>query len=271
MHALAAALTLVGAAGLAFALSGLLAGPSTEAAGDDPMLFSVGDVPAPLEAQSTPGSAFGAPALPEGVNNQEIAGAGAGDFTRGRLHNTATPTPSPVPTAGSSQNGVRESQQSIAFEPTDIRIPKIDVAAKIVPVGTTSDGAMEAPQRYSEIGWWSPGARPGDLGRSVLAGHVDSPWGAAVFVNLDELEPGDEIIVGNGLAELRFIVRGAAVYRADAAPVEQIFGRSSERELVLITCGGWFDRSTASYLHRHVVFAVLADDSAESPGAHAGS
>ncbi len=268
VHALAAALTLVGAAGLVFVAFSLLSGPATEAASDDPLLFSVGDVPKPVGtpsengASAQPGDEL--PQVPDAASQptaaNDIDASPDGSFNKGGdvQLNEPLATPLPAPTAGTSQSGVR-SNQAQGFEPTDIRIPAIDLAARVVPVGTTSYGAMEAPRRYSEIGWWSPGARPGDSGRAVMAGHVDSPWGAAVFINLDKLEPGDEIIVGNGLEELRFVVRGAAVYRADAAPVEDIFGPSSEQELVLITCGGWFDRNTASYLHRRVIFAVLAD------------
>lgn len=272
MHALAAALTLVGAAGLGFVLVGTLSGPSTEASSDDPVLYSIGDVPSPVATpagDSSPDSNPNAPQVPDasqaGVDPDAVAN-GDGDFTKGRLRAPAEAEPTPVPQTGTSKGGVRTAPSSVAFEPTDILIPKLDLSASIVPVGTNEAGEMESPRDYSEIGWWSPGARAGDNGRAVLAGHVDSPWGPAVFIDLHELQPGDEIIVGNGLAELRFIVRGAAVYRADAAPVEQIFGPSSEQELVLITCGGWFDRSTASYLHRRVVFAVLAEDSVTTPG-----
>lgn len=110
------------------------------------------------------------------------------------------------------------------------------------------------------MGWWQFGAAPGDYGRAVLAGHVDSPTDKAVFYGIDRLVPGDEIFVGNqeGGPELRFIVSGAALYHVDHAPVDQIFGPSSQRELVLITCGGSFDHDSGQYLYRRVVFAKLA-------------
>jgi LPXTG-site transpeptidase (sortase) family protein len=266
LHLLAAALTIVGVAGLVYALAGLLAEPELGTASDDPVIFSIGDVPEPIGVvpEATPDPNATVPALPE--RSDTTASDAADDSTVNAPPKTPArqdPDSGPI-SFGDSANGLR-SRTSFAMEPTDIHIPKIDVRASIVQVGTTEDGAMESPLLYSDVGWWSLGVQPGEAGRAVLAGHVDSPWGPAVFVRLDELAPGDEILIGNGLAELRYIVRGAAVYRADAAPVESIFGPSTERELVLITCGGRFDRSTASYLHRRVVFAVLADDS--SPNA----
>ncbi len=269
VHLLAATLTLVGVAGVLYALVRLLVSPAAGAASTDPLLFSIGDVPAPLAVPSPfagdPGRIRPDNQSGSGDPDTPLATKQPGGSTPEVDSAAEIAIPTPVPTTGATSNGTRQSSPQ-GIEPTDISIPKIDVHAKIVQVGTTSSGAMDTPERYADVGWWSLGAEPGETGRAVLAGHVDSPWGAAVFIRLDELEPGDEIIVGDGLSELHYVVRGAAVYRADAAPVEDIFGPSTERELILITCGGWFDRSSASYLHRRVVFAVLADEDVEQTG-----
>ena len=263
IHLLAAALTIVGVAGLGFALFDLFSEPSPGAASDEPLVFSVGDVPAPVGVVPVeePPVEEDVPDLPE--RRDQPFSTGEGEITRGPDpgavdENAGSPDPADT-TSSQAKTGIREPE-STGIEPSRIQIPKINVDAQIVQVGTTAAGAMEAPSRYSEVGWWSLGAQPGQTGRAVLAGHVDSPWGAAVFIRLEDLEPGDEILVSDGASELRYVVRGVAVYRADAAPVEDIFGPSVERELILITCGGWFDRSTASYLHRRVIFAVLSDD-----------
>ncbi|CAN5613993.1 hypothetical protein BH23CHL2_BH23CHL2_17950 [soil metagenome] len=269
-HILAAALLIVGAAGLVFAGTGLRASPNTSASSDDALVKSIGTVPLPLEI--TPVEPAAEMLNRPDRTDQDVASFDGnsydGKLTTGRDADLSdiVPPPSPIPTPpeGGTAGGTRQESAS-GINPVVLRIPKIGVDAAIVHVGTTSSGAMEAPSRYLDVGWWSPGAQPGERGRAVLAGHVDSPWGPSVFINLDELVLGDEIIVGNGESELRYIVRGSAVYRTDAAPVEQIFGPSVERELVLITCGGWFDRRTASYLHRRVIFAVLAEDDLNPP------
>lgn len=145
--------------------------------------------------------------------------------------------------------------------PSSIMIPSIGVDARVTPIATTETGAMEAPEVYSEVGWYRLGVAPGEVGRAVLAGHVDSRSGPAVFYRLRDLKPGDviEISVGVDRHTLRFVVRESARYPEDGAPLDQIFGASDRPELVLITCDGAFDRSRGSYDHRLVVFADLLD------------
>ncbi len=166
----------------------------------------------------------------------------------------------PEPALGGGARSSTGRQAARAAAPVSIRIPRIDAGASIVPVGFNDRGEMAAPDDFQEVAWWQYGASPGEFGRAVLAGHIDSPTGPAVFYDLDELAPGDEIfVVGEaGSPEMRFIVSGAALYRAEDAPLNHIFGSSTKRELILITCGGTFNRSTGEYLYRRVVFAMLA-------------
>ncbi len=243
---IAAALILMGAAGLLFASYDLISARSN-AKSNQQLLFSVGAVPAPIGATPTTEPTIS----PTDPTIAKTLGPASDPLADEAL--TATP----VPRTGSSASGNRTARER-GFDPTTLIIPKIDLHTAVISVGTTASGEMEAPGSYWEAGWWSPGAQPGDVGKAVIAGHIDSPSGPAIFVKLDQLSPGDEIFVRNDTRELRYIVRGAAVYRVDAAPLEAIFGPSTEQELILITCGGTFDRASASYLHRRVVFAVLA-------------
>ena len=88
-------------------------------------------------------------------------------------------------------------QQPCRPVPTYVRIPRIDLNAPIVPVGFNERDEMASPSDYAQVGWWQFGAVPGDYGRAVLAGHVDSPTDKAVFYGIDRLAPGDEIFVGS--------------------------------------------------------------------------
>jgi sortase (surface protein transpeptidase) len=47
-------------------------------------------------------------------------------------------------------------------------------------------------------GWFTGGPMPGQLGPAVIAGHVDSRTGPAVFHRLRDLRPGDQIRVRDG-------------------------------------------------------------------------
>jgi hypothetical protein len=76
-----------------------------------------------------------------------------------------------------------------------IEIPAVGVDAPVVPVGLLADRTMEVPA-VDQAGWYEPGPRPGEAGPAVIVGHVDSRRGPAVFFWLQELRPGDRIVVG---------------------------------------------------------------------------
>lgn len=118
---------------------------------------------------------------------------------------------------------------------------------------------MEAPAFYDQVGWLRSGVVPGEVGRAVLAGHVDSKTGPAVFYDLRELQPGAIInVTTGGPGEVvQFVVREIAQFPESETPLERVFGPSDRRELVLITCAGTFDRALDAYDQRLVVYAEL--------------
>jgi sortase (surface protein transpeptidase) len=145
------------------------------------------------------------------------------------------------------------------WSPTRLWIPDIDVDARITDVALTETGAMEAPANYDDVGWYRLGVKPGETGRAVMAGHVDSTTGPAVFYRLRDLAPGSviEVTLGGNSETLRYIVQDSATYQEREAPLERIFGPSDRSELILITCAGDFDFSQGVYHERLVVYAEL--------------
>ena len=148
------------------------------------------------------------------------------------------------------------------WAPTGISIPDIGVAARIVDVGLTDSGEMEAPVEYDTVGWYRYGAKPGEQGRTVLAGHVDSKAGPAIFYRLRDLAPGSVIEVTSGAEAqtLQYVVRELQRYPENDAPLERIFGPSDVNELILITCDGDFDFDAGVYHDRLIVFADLVPE-----------
>jgi sortase (surface protein transpeptidase) len=67
------------------------------------------------------------------------------------------------------------------------------VSAHVVDLGLERDRSLEVPKDYSEVGEWKRGARLGERGPAVLAGHVDSSAAAAVFYRLRDLRRGDRV------------------------------------------------------------------------------
>jgi sortase (surface protein transpeptidase) len=140
--------------------------------------------------------------------------------------------------------------------PARIEIPAIGVRAPVIRLGLNRDGSLEVPRRWGDTGWWSGGSRPGEPGPAVIAGHVDSKSGPAVFYRLGELRRGDRIRVlrRDGTAA-DFAVRRLERHPKDAFPTAEVYGRTSGPALRLITCGGAFDRSSGHYTDNTIVFA----------------
>lgn len=267
----AVTLLILGAAAASFTIWQIVNATAAQPALQGPAPMLIGDAPPP--ATSTPEADATSAPEPTATARSSPSSAQAPATTAQIARNLgpadpmpepqppaeATATPQPLAAAGHSAS---RDQPAAPAVPAYLRIPYVDIDASIVPVGFNERGEMASPDDFDQIGWWQFGAVPGDYGRAVLAGHVDSPTGEAVFYGIDQLAPGNEIFVGSqepGGPELRFVVTGAALYHIDHAPVDQIFGPSTERELILITCGGTFDHDAGEYLYRLVVFARLAE------------
>ncbi|MHB8621568.1 MAG: class F sortase [Chloroflexota bacterium] len=175
---------------------------------------------------------------------------------------TATPTSGAPLVAGVAASPNRapaaaEPATWTAAPPLPVRlvIPAINVDAAVQPVGNTSDGAMDVPKRWGDVGWYGLGFRPGEDGSAVMAGHLDSTTGRAVFWNLNRLKVGDSVDVRNSDgSRLSFAVASKELYAFDNAPLRKIFGPADVPELNLITCSGAFDRASRNYDKRLVVY-----------------
>jgi hypothetical protein len=158
---------------------------------------------------------------------------------------------------GHPGHGVRHPN---GIDPHRIVIPAIAVDADVIDLGLQPDGSMEVPTDFSQTGWFTPGPRPGRVGPSVIAGHVDSRSGPAVFFRLAELSPGDLIEVHSEQGEVvTFAVRELEQHPKDAFPTDAVYGPTSGPELRLITCGGDFDSDLRSYRDNVIVFAERLD------------
>jgi sortase A len=144
--------------------------------------------------------------------------------------------------------------------PVKLEIPAIKVVAEIEPVGIFDNGQMGVPSSAEGVGWFKPGTKPGGFGNAVLAGHVDSRTGPAIFYELGELEAGDEIFVTDADGKmLTFIVTKKESYPRLYAPIQDIFGYVNSRNLNLITCSGTFNVKDSTHEERLVVYTELKD------------
>ncbi len=143
-------------------------------------------------------------------------------------------------------------------EPAMLRIPSLGVDTRLERLGLDKTGALQPPADPQQAGWFAAGPAPGEIGPAVIAGHVDSKHGPAVFYHLARLRAGDRIFVerSDGTTVV-FRVRSVQTYPKAAFPTAEVYGPTPEAALRLITCGGRFDRSRQSYEDNVVAYAAV--------------
>jgi opacity protein-like surface antigen len=185
--------------------------------------------------------------------------AAAGVAVDAQVH---APQPSPAAAGATGPFGGGAHGPSLRRSPpVSVDIPAIGVHSKLLHLGITATGAIAVPPlptRAGQAAWYKYSATPGQIGVSVIEGHVDSYRGPAVFFRLGALHPGDRVNVtlADGVTAV-FRVTGVRRYTKSNFPAKAIYGATGYAALRLITCGGAFDHSTRSYLSSTVVFASL--------------
>jgi sortase (surface protein transpeptidase) len=141
--------------------------------------------------------------------------------------------------------------------PVFLRIPAIGVRTRLTRLGLTAQGTLQVPSSTSVAGWYTGSPRPGAIGSSVIAGHIDSRLGPGIFFRLRLLRPGNHIYVRQAGGRLAiFRVTAVRQYAKSAFPTGRVYGPAPDPELHLITCGGVFDEATGNYLANVVVYAA---------------
>ncbi|MEV2267438.1 class F sortase [Nonomuraea africana] len=167
----------------------------------------------------------------------------------------ATPTQA-TPTQADTTAAAVQSATMQAADPVRLRIPSIGLTTRVIALELDRTGKLIAPKRYDLAGWNVAGPEPGEKGAAVIAGHVDSRTGPAVFYGLRRLKHGDRIHVDRADGStVTFKVRRLAGYAKNRIPDKQVYGSTSRPELRLITCGGPFDKERRSYRDNLVIFA----------------
>jgi hypothetical protein len=165
----------------------------------------------------------------------------------------------PIPGGPSGPAHAAPPAKASASPPVHLTVPSIGVDSSLESLGLLADKSLAPPTQWGEAGWYAGGVRPGDPGPAVIAGHVDSRNGPAVFFRLRDLRPGAPVYVTTQTGRvLRFLVDTSQQYPKDHFPTEAVYGPTPLPVLRLITCTGAFDAAAHSYLDNLVVTAHLA-------------
>jgi len=143
--------------------------------------------------------------------------------------------------------------------PVKISIPALKLKdIQIVDIDLNPDKTLGVPQRFDQVGWYKQSPTPGELGPSVIVGHLDSASSSAVFWNLKKLKQGDKIQVtreDGSVAE--FQVDAMRSVPQDNFPTQDVYGSIDYAGLRLITCDGKWLPKEGHYSNNLVVFASL--------------
>lgn len=139
-----------------------------------------------------------------------------------------------------------------------VLMPSLGIDMKVEPHGLDADKLMSLPVSPFRAGWYkySPGPAS-DEGATVIAAHVDSlAEGVGPFAQLRRAEVGAEVSVVDAAGE-RHDYRVVSVERISKAevPLNRVFRKDGAPVVVLVTCGGEFDRQADSYKDNYIVTA----------------
>jgi LPXTG-site transpeptidase (sortase) family protein len=170
--------------------------------------------------------------------------------------------PAEPPSPGAGQRGSLEGtgERGPAMprsEPVRLDVPAVGIRTRLVTLGLEPDGTLEVPSEPMRAGWYTGSPTPGQRGPSVVAGHVDSETGPAVFYRLGDLATGARIEVTREDGSVaRFRVTAVRAYAKADFPSRTVYGNTDRATLRLITCSDW-NADTEEYDGNIVVFAEL--------------
>ncbi|WP_173267662.1 class F sortase [Streptomyces pacificus] len=169
----------------------------------------------------------------------------------------AAPTRLAAPTPGKAAKSPPGTRPRSV--PVRLRIPAIGVDTPMINLALGKNGVLEVPPVDSAqlAGWYSRGPAPGEVGAAVVAGHVDTPTGRAVFYRLGALTKGSAIQVTRlDGRTAHFTVDAVEVYPKHSFPSTKVYAGTTVPQLRIITCGGGYTKRTG-YLGNLVVYATL--------------
>ena len=185
----------------------------------------------------------------------------------GRVLERSRPRPGDAPgSAGPTEGaapaatGRRLPRQWPDFRPTRLGLgaAAYGATAPVDPVAVVGR-ALELPDDADRVGWWRGGARAGTpFGTAVVAGHLDTATDPAGYLAaLAALRPGDRVVLSApGRRQAYEVVRNYLLPSADLSARSDLFEQQRTHRLLLVTCGGPYDRERGRYLDNRVVEAV---------------
>ena len=179
-----------------------------------------------------------------GARRRRLTAAGAGALTSVALLAAAAVTALPA-------EGGPPPAAPVGAGPSTIDMP-------VVPVGVEDSGDMTLPDNHVELGWYRYGPAPGsDEGAAVVAGHVDTLTEVTPMAGLEDVPAGARIRVERADGSvLRYRTESVRRVHKQSLAEADLFRRSGEPVLHLVTCGGRWLEDIGDYEDNVVLRAV---------------
>ena len=171
------------------------------------------------------------------------------------------PAPAEPSTAAAPAGRARAAHpERAAFQPTRVRFADAlgGDTAPVDRVRTLPDGTLELPADPARMGWWSGGSSAGaPYGSVVLAGHLDSrELGVGFSALMAGLDTGEHVVLADDDQVMTYVVTDRFLQpRTSVAALAALFSDRGSARLVMITCGGTYDRDAGAYSDNLVVEA----------------
>jgi LPXTG-site transpeptidase (sortase) family protein len=137
-------------------------------------------------------------------------------------------------------------------------VPSLSIDMPIDPLGVDANNLMELPVSPFAAAWYRFGPAPAsEQGATVIAAHVDSlSEGVGPFSQLRRAEVGALVTVidAAGVAHDYRVVSVERIAKAEV-PLDRVFTKQGDPVVVLVTCGGEWNRQAESYRDNYIVTA----------------
>lgn len=142
-------------------------------------------------------------------------------------------------------------------DPKYIRLPSVGVEGYLQKVGVDQNSGIAVPNNVFFAGWFVNTSRPGDLGLSIIDGHLNGTSIGGIFRKLVNILPKAEFTVemGDGGIKKFRVMQVLTVDNEQAAGVLFSQVPNVKSQLNLITCGGNYDKAAHHYTQRVIVTA----------------
>jgi len=162
----------------------------------------------------------------------------------------------------SGSSGFGSPSPLAASAPTRVIVPSISAESSLVPTGLQGDGTLEVPPvtQPMQASWFDQSPTPGEVGPSIVLGHVNGGGQPGIFANLKDVVAGAQVLIDRADGQRAvFEVSRVETIPKDSFPTDAVYNDTANPALRLITCGGNFDQNAGSYRSNVIVYADLVE------------